>query len=237
MTTVEDETVARPAVAAEPTPTSEAATSPPKFDPETMVLRAKPSRAIRFKRQIIIGSAPLVAIVFVTVGYIALRPTVSRLIRHDEDRGAAARTTPDAVNALPATYAVAPKLGPPLPGDLGRGILEHQRAMAITPVAVEPPRVDQAAITERERQDADVKAARQSGLLVQSGARSSAADTPAAISTPAPAGQATKIALDPDHDPNSQQRKADFVSATDNAKGTDPHALTPCVWLGAPTTA
>ena len=38
------------------------------------------------------------------------------------------RTTPDGLAALPKDYAGVPKLGPPLPGDLGRPILSAQNA-------------------------------------------------------------------------------------------------------------
>ena len=42
-----------------------------------------------------------------------------------------------------------------------------------------------------------------------------------------PQGKGAHVALDPDHDPNAQQRKADFVAAKDQAGDLNAHALTP----------
>lgn len=55
--------------------------------------------------------------------------------------------------------------------------------------------------------------------------------TPASAASPAtsPAtpetGDAAKPALDPDHDPNAQGRKAQFVGMLDKSGDTDPHPL------------
>src|SRR3546814_10611082 len=74
-----------------------------------------------------LGSVSLMA-----VAWIALKPRVfsavadRQLLSEPSNRPSA-----DALNGLPATYGDAPKLGPPLPGDLGRPILESQRRMAM----------------------------------------------------------------------------------------------------------
>ncbi|MGY2733301.1 TrbI/VirB10 family protein [Sphingomonas sp. UYP23] len=199
--------------------------APPKLDPEAMVLRAKPSRAIRFKRQIIIGGAALAVIVFVAVGYIALRPAVVRMIHADDERAVAGKGTPDALNALPDTYGTAPKLGPPLPGDLGRGILERQRSMPPQDAMGEGAKIDQAEVTARERRDAEIKSARESGLIVQSGNRTAAVEPVASPNAAPTATEPVKVATDSEHDPNGQQRKSDFVGAQDKGGDVNPHAL------------
>jgi type IV secretion system protein TrbI len=199
--------------------------APPKLDPEAMALRARPSRAIRFKRQIIIGGAALAVIVFVVVGYIAMRPTVARMIHPEDERAVVGKGTPDALNALPATYATAPKLGPPLPGDLGRGILERQRSLMPQAAMGEGIKVDQAEVTARERRDAEIKAARESGLIIQSANRTAANDPLASPNASPTATEPVRFAMDPDHDPNAQQRKADFVSAQVKGGDVNPHAL------------
>src|SRR3546814_15046822 len=66
----------------------------------------------------------------------------------------------DALSGLPSSYADAPKLGPPLPGDLGRPIL---RAQERPEGAVAPSAADAA----RQQRLAGIKAARESGLMVQ----------------------------------------------------------------------
>src|SRR3546814_20986321 len=53
------------------------------------------------------------------------------------------RPSTDALNGLPATHGDAPKLGPPLPGDLGRPILESQRRMAAETGTGRDPSVQQ----------------------------------------------------------------------------------------------
>ncbi|MCP5996113.1 conjugal transfer protein TraI, partial [Klebsiella pneumoniae] len=73
------------------------------------------------------------------------------------------KSASDALSGLPTSYGDTPKLGPPLPGDLGRPILRAQeRAEAAT--ASTP--VDTAAAARQQRL-ADLKAARESGLMAQ----------------------------------------------------------------------
>jgi type IV secretion system protein VirB10 len=121
-----------------------------------------------------------------------------------------------------------PKLGPPLPGDLGRPILERQRQLALetqTPMPGADPAA-QAAAAERERVLSERKAARESGLLV-SRAQGSAAVAEQAIPAIAAGTPATpaKLTLDQSNDPNAQGRKAEFVAALDSKGDTNPHVL------------
>ena len=114
---------------------SEAAAPVPvaaKVDPETLVIRAQPQRAIRFRRGLIVGIAALGSVSLMTVTWIALKPRVfSAVSEQTELSEPNGKAVSDALNGLPASYGDAPRLGPPLPGDLGRAILEQQRAMAI----------------------------------------------------------------------------------------------------------
>ncbi|WP_331711451.1 TrbI/VirB10 family protein [Sphingobium sp. CCH11-B1] len=130
---------------------------------------------------------------------------------------------------MPGSYGDVPKLGPPLPGDLGRPILNHQRAMGIEPAIGEAGRADQTAATERDRRAAELRAARESGLLVQSGIRND--PTRVADATPSsPSAAATeqaRLSIDPDRDPNAQQRKADFVAARDTGGDVNEHRMSP----------
>lgn len=136
----------------------------------------------------------------------------------------------DTLNGLPASYGDVPKLGPPLPGDLGRPILERQRRMA-TEAQVDSGdgagRAEaQAAAQERERQLAELKAARASGLLVQNQSRPSAPLSVEVASPPAPIpAEAPTPAVDPERDPNAQSRKAQFVATRDTSADVNPHRL------------
>ena len=164
----------------------------------------------------------------------ALSPRILHHTVVQEDLAEPTKAPIDTLNGVPATYGDVPKLGPPLPGDLGKPILEHQRAemMAVSPA---DQQFQQAQAAERERQLAEAKAARESGLLVQD--RQAAAASPAAIASTARAAEPTsaKLALDPDNDPNAQGHKADFVAALDPRGDVNPHAVTslagasPCV--------
>ncbi|RZF60635.1 TrbI/VirB10 family protein [Sphingomonas populi] len=199
----------------------------PKVDPESLSIRSKPARAIRFRRGVIIAIAALGSVSLMAVAWIALKPRVfSAVADRQELSEPSNRPSADALNGLPATYGDAPKLGPPLPGDLGRPILESQRRMATETGTGSEPSNSQAA-QERERQLAELRAARESGVLVQGRAATSAANVPDATGTPTPTPTPEPSpALNPDHDPNAQGRKAQFVGTLDRSGDVNPHTLT-----------
>ncbi len=202
---------------------------PGKVDPETLALRAQPARAIRFKRSVVVAIAALGSVSLIATAWMALRPIALHLAGQADDQTVAGKPPTDALSALPDSYGDVPRLGPALPGDLGRPILENQRAMATEPAAGEVARADQVAATERDRRAAELRAARESGLLVQSGTRSGPTanvEAPQA-SPPAPVADAPRLAIDPDRDPNAQQRKADFLAARDNGGDVNAYRLTP----------
>jgi len=207
---------------------SEAVITPaPKVDPETLAIRTKPARAIRFRRGVIIAIAALGSVSLMAVAWIALKPRVfSAVADRQELSEPSNRPSADALNGLPATYGDPPKLGPPLPGDLGRPILESQRRMAAETGTGSDLSVQQAA-QERERQLAELKAARESGVLVQGRTVASTPTVADAAGTPAPTpSPAASPTLDPDRDPNAQGRKAQFVGALDRSDDVNPHKLT-----------
>lgn len=94
-------------------------------------------------------------------------------------------TPPEQLKALPADYRGIPKLGPPLPGDLGRPMLA---AEAELPPQRAGAQASQAATTRQAAQDA---AQRSQLFLVQSGrspAADRAADVRRPIASPGPPG-------------------------------------------------
>ena len=208
---------------------TEAAMEPlPKLDPETLAIRTRPPRAIRFKRGVIIAITAVGSVSLIAVAWMALRPSLSsRAASQAELSEPNARPTSDMLNSVPSTYGEVPRLGPPLPGDLGKPILEHQREMAGTVYPTEQ-QIQQAEAAERERQLAELKAARESGILVQGRQVTSGAEVPANPLPMAPTGDdAGKMALDPDRDPNAQGRKTAFVTTLDGRGDINPHMLTP----------
>lgn len=210
-------------------PQEEAApASPPKIDPEALVLRAAPGRAIRFKRGAIVSLAAIAAAAVAGTAWYALEPRTGQVAAEAADRNSLSRPPADAVGALPASYANVPKLGPPLPGDLGRPVLERQRQLESEAATTAVPPAAAGVMEERQHRLSELKAARQSGLLVQA----SRSVAPQAVPDDAPPtagatnGTGDKLPIDLDRDPNGQQRKADFVRATDKAADSNPYALT-----------
>ena len=204
---------------------------PPKTDPETLVLRGAPSRVVRFRKGAIIAIAGLGSTAIVGIAWMALKPATLSLVASGGDRPeATAKAPPDALANAPKSYGDVPQLGPPLPGDLGRPILEHQRSIGTAPAADAAARAAQEAEAERQRVAAERKAARESAVMVQlSGA---AQPAPSASAAPSKATEVPSAEPCPEPCRRDQQRKAEFVASTDMGGDVNSHALTaaPSPW-------
>lgn len=207
--------------------TTEATAAPsvqPKADPETLVLRTRPPRTIRFRRGLIICIAAIGSASLIGIAWMALQPKLLRTAPTESDLSAPNLQTPTSELAtLPSSYGDVPKLGPPLLGDLGRPIFRAQRAREEevgTPVRAE--------VADRRQAHLDaLRSARQSPILVQTGPSVSAAPTVSSIDTAptaqtsAPGAADTSIAerfagrLDPKDDANPHQL----------SRPTSPHIL------------
>lgn len=188
------------AVAADPP-----ASAPAKVDPETLSIRSRVPRAIRFRRGAIIGAAALGSASLMGIAWMALKPQVFRQVAQESDLSQPmAKPGTDALSGLPSSYADAPKLGPPLPGDLGRPIL---RAQERTEGAVAPSAADAA----RQQRLEDIKAARESGLMVQiATSRGAAAPSQVTAMEPLPSAPG-------ETPPSDAIRKERFASALDRS--------------------
>ena len=200
-----------------------------KLDPETLAIRSRPPRAIRFKRGFIIAIAAIGSVSLIAVTWMALKPRfLHRADTQEELSQPNVRPSSDALTGAPSTYSDVPRLGPPLPGDLGKPILERQQSTVAT-VDAAGQQLQQAQAAERERQLSELKATRESAVLVQNRQGTSAAETMSVVA-PAPAtatAEAPKLALDAANDPNAQVHKAEFVANVDQQGDVNPHALTP----------
>jgi type IV secretion system protein VirB10 len=199
-----------------------------KADPETLVLRGRPAPAIRFKRGVIVSLAAIAAAGMAGTAWIALKPAALHLVAGDDDQTRAAKPPTDAIDGLPRSYGDAPRLGPALPGDLGKPILDRQRELGgQPPVPGAAPAVDPAQ-TERDRRAAELKTARESGLLFQTASRPGAGAAlplpPAPVSA---VDDALKSGPDTERDPNGQQRKNDFLRTGDKGSDTNSYAVMP----------
>ncbi|WP_454883576.1 TrbI/VirB10 family protein [Sphingomonas oryzagri] len=198
---------------------------PPKVDPETLVLRARPQLAARFKRGVIIGAAAVGAGGVATLGYVALRPHIHNAGDQQSDLSQPAQSgTPDTLSGLPSSYGAVPKLGPPLPGDLGRPILEHQQSTLVSDAGQQPSVAESAVAAEQQKAADALREARQSGLLVQTRSDSAPAPT-SSVTAAAPPQTTTQTSLDAANDPNAQGHKADFVKTIDTEGVVNAHAL------------
>jgi type IV secretion system protein VirB10 len=153
---------------------------------------------VRFRRGLIIGIVGVVSACLVGVTWFALEPPSFRMMTGEEKGDPLRKAPPEALANAPASYGDVPRLGPPLPGDLGRPILEQQRQLAAQqppqaqpvpdPAAAEAERARAAAEAERQRLAAAEEAARGSGVIVQlrGGATAGGARGAAEPSPPAP---------------------------------------------------
>jgi type IV secretion system protein TrbI len=208
---------------------------PPKVDPETLVLKAAPRRVVRFKRRLLIGIAAIVCVAVFGVTWLALQGPAMRLGQQAQELyNTERKPTPDGLAALPGNYGQmrtdTPQLGRPLPGDLGRPILEHQRQLGIAPGA---SMEDPAALAERQRLAQQAQKAREAGVFFQIATRpapvaTSSAGQGAGVATAGelpPTSDANRLNLDPERDQNNQQRKLDFLNQPVEKSVYNPHAL------------
>lgn len=147
-----------------------------------MRLRGDPPRVTRLSRKALAGIG-LVASIGLGGALIYALQTRDAGPRNEELYSTTNRPTADGLAGLPRDYT-GPRLGPPLPGDLGRPILNAQdRGQPVVPPSIQPT-VDAA----EQRRLAEAEAARTSRVFFQTQARTVAALT-------APGGTATAANL------------------------------------------
>jgi type IV secretion system protein VirB10 len=206
-----------------------------KTDPETLALRATPRKIVRFKRRLMIGIAAVGIAGIFGVTWLALQGPILRFGQHAEELYSTDRKSkPEGLAGLPKDYGEikpeTPVLGPPLPGDLGPPILERQKQLGLTP-GVPESEADRDAEAERQRLAQQARAAREAGVFFEVANRSSAVVGEAAghhaalDESEASQSEANRLGLDPEHDPNNQQRKLDFLNGKTADGIYNPHAL------------
>lgn len=165
----------------------------PLVDPESAVkLRGDPPRVMRLSRKAIgLASAAACALVGGALIY-ALQPEGRKGAEelYNTDGVAVA----DNLAGAPKDYGQVPKLGPPLPGDLGKPILDARQrgdVAALPPAGPGPatnPAAD-AAAAARQRAEQEREAARGSRLFFGGG---SAGSSPSSLASP-PAGDEARV--------------------------------------------
>ena len=176
-------------------------TEAPPVDPESAVkLRGDPPRVMRLSRKAIgITSACGFALVGGALIY-ALQPEGRK--GADELYNTDGVAVADNLAGAPKDYGQVPKLGPPLPGDLGKPILDAQRRgdiAALPPIGAGPPSAPTnpaatAAEAARQRSEQEREAARSSRLFFCGGSPGSGSGGLVGLPAPAEATAATPAA-------------------------------------------
>jgi type IV secretion system protein TrbI len=191
-------------------------------------LRLRPERppVTRLSRKVLMG---LMAIAAITVSGALIwalyqgraKPTSSTELYNTDNKA-----TPDGLSTLPRDYAGisrnVPPLGPPLPGDLGRPILNSQGpGLGPAAIGVDP---------ERQRLAQETEAARTSHLFATTATREQIA-APTAIPstteerTAPPTGRTDTPPADPESLLNMQDRKSAFLNGPTDRKTVSPDRL------------
>ena len=184
----------------------------PDITPE-LRLRAERPRVTRLSRKVLIGLGGVAGLAIAAALIYALQTRrgdkAAKELYTTENR-----TTADGLTGLPRDYTGIPRLGPPLPGDLGRPVLDAQnRAQPVPPTGSLP----QPGITsEEQRRLQEIETARLSKLFASTEFRampslpapSTAGTTPGTtLAVPAEAPP-----VDPNAVQNMQDRKLAFVN-------------------------
>lgn len=144
-------------------------------------LRSNPPPVMRVSRKVLIGLGAVSSIAI--IGAIAFAMSERPGRTEGTEVYSTGGTPPERLAALPKDYGVAPKLGPPLPGDLGRPILDAQ-AEPPAMGASQPDLAAQEAEAARQRLRQEREAARTSRLFASD---AKAGPEPIEISSPSAA--------------------------------------------------
>jgi type IV secretion system protein TrbI len=190
----------------------------PASDP-VAALRLRPARprVTRLSRKVLTAGAAIALVAVSGAVFWALQNNRHRNAAPEELYSTDHHTTADGLTELPRDYAGIPRqvppLGPPLPGDLGRPMLNAGAASStVIPTA---PAVD----PEMQRRSQEIEAARLSRLFASTNIRElpSVAPTPPSAETsdasaaPSPTGQPS---TNNSFAQNGQDRKLAFVNAS-----------------------
>lgn len=189
-----------------------------------MRLRGDPPRVTRLSRKAMAGIG-LVASISLGGALIYALQTRNAGPRNEELYSTTNRPTADGLAGLPRDYT-GPRLGPPLPGDLGRPILSAQdRGQPVVPPRVQPT-VDAA----EQRRLAEEEAARTSRVFFQTQARTVAAST--APGSTATAANLTGLGLPgqfntPTAQERARERQLAFLNAAADRRTVAPDRVMP----------
>ncbi|TJV17972.1 TrbI/VirB10 family protein [Mesorhizobium sp.] len=203
--------------------------NPPDVDIRAELrLRPEPARVTRLSRKVLIGLGGVACATILGTLIWALDTRRLGNEQPSELFTAESRATADGLQTLPKDYAGIPKLGPPLPGDLGRPILRaKERGQPVAVPNISAPRAD----PEEQRRLAEIEAARVGKLFTDTNARTFTARQDTGAGT-AVANTTSGLTLPTEQSPlgsaaaqNMQDRKAAFVNAETDRRTVSPDRL------------
>ena len=194
-----------------------------RYRSASMRLGAERPRVTRLSRKVLAGAAAVGSAAIFGATFWALQNNHSHTTAPSELYTTDHHNVADGLTGLPRDYAgvprQAPPLGPPLPGDLGRPILNSQNAPAAGTAAID---------AEQQRLDQEIEAARLSRLFASTSIREAASSVAQAASVgastivPTQTGQPAQPAPDNAFAQNGQDRKLAFLNASADTRTTSP---------------
>lgn len=177
-----------------------------------MRLRPEAPRVTRLSRKVLTGLG-LVAGVGVGAALIYAFQTRYGGSLAEELYSTDNRSTADGLAGLPRDYGNVPKLGPPLPGDLGRPALEAQgRGQPVPNTGIS---------AEEQRRLQEIEAARTSRLFVNAETRSTRSPQPESP-PPAPTPGLASLSLAPPLVTSANDRQLAFLNAAPDRRTASP---------------
>ena len=218
---------------------------------DALRLRAKPRPVTRLNRTaLMIAAGGAALLVFGAVSIALKPPRAIEPAKGKELYNTETKPTAEGLDALPKTYAdVAPKLGPPLPGDLGAALLRAEEAIGASGEDAYFEAADYAALSRTPfRNSPEVDAAREVALKeaqIAAAAREGGVFFQLRSNNPRPSADAAPalataneqpfdLGLAPprvpfgaerDEDPNRQIRKLDFLDERSLSDTDNPHRI------------
>ena len=221
--------------------------------PPDLELRARPRPVRRLNKRALLIGAGLVVLVITGATMVALNPPrLPAPEKSPEVYNTERKQTAEGLAKLPKTYAEIPQLGPPLPGDIGRALVESEKRPALTPPALDAPfrpnPEEEAERAERIRQARIEQQARKSGLFFRLSEKQSRRKSADADISPVPSPLASRSSAIEERDPLataltlsrsiqglgdrssellplSQAHKLAFLNAKTDKETINPHAL------------
>lgn len=190
----------------------------PRSDPQAFQLRGDPPRVMRLSRKAL-------AVLGVAAGlgiggslFYALKPAGEK--EGQELYSTESRATAETITSAPRDYGQAPRLGPPLPGDLGGPIVSAQQRgenVQVPPVGAQPDPRAQAEEAARQRAQQERDGARMSGVFL-GGSSSRAAAKPSTPSLAAVASDAAAVPQPAETARGDQDAKRAFMAQASNQR-------------------